>query len=98
MKNLIKIIGIIAVVAMIGLTVVSCASYATVQNVPQKTIPILGWVSGSVLPTGEEIASYTIFYGICIGYDDFVEAINGKNYDIVVKNYYIVQKVIAVAK
>jgi len=75
-----------------------CASFATNQEVPQKTIPILGFVSGSLLPTGTEIASYTKLFGICLGYDDFVAAVQGKDYDVVEKNYYVIQKVFAISK
>jgi hypothetical protein len=77
---------------------VSCATFATNGEVPQKTIPILSFVSGSLVPTGEEIASYTKFIGICIGYDDFVAAVQGQDYDVVEKFYLFFSKVSAVAK
>jgi hypothetical protein len=78
--------------------VVSCATFATNGEVPQKTIPILSFVPGGSLPAGTEIASYTKFIGICIGYDDFVSAVAGQDYDVVEKTFFIFNKVSAVAK
>jgi len=98
MKKNKSIIALAIMVAVIGLSMAGCASFATNQDVPQKTVPILAFVSGGLVPTGEEIASYTIFIGIALGYDDFVEAVKGKNYDVVWKNYMFFSKVSAIAK
>ena len=75
-----------------------CATFATNQEVPQKTIPILGFVPGGSLPAGAEIASYTKFLGICIGYDDFVAAVQGQDYDVVEKWLFVINKVYAISK
>jgi hypothetical protein len=75
-----------------------CATFATNQEVPQKTIPLIGVVSGSLLPTGAEIASYTKFMGICIGYDEFVAAVEGQDYDVVEKWLFVINKVYAISK
>jgi hypothetical protein len=75
-----------------------CATFATNDEVPQKTIPILSFVSGKLVPPGEVIASYNKFLGICIGYDDFVAAVEGQDYDVVEKTYFVFNKVSAIAK
>ena len=84
--------------ALVVLIVAGCATFATNQEVPQPTIPVLGFVSGSKLPTGTEIASYTKVFGICIGYDDFVEEVKGKDYDVVEKWLFVINKVYAISK
>jgi hypothetical protein len=66
--------------------------------VPQPTIPVLGFVSGGKVPQGEVIASYTKFIGICIGYNAFVEAVDGEDYDVVEKTFMLFNKVYAVSK
>jgi hypothetical protein len=98
MKNLSKFLGVIALVAIIGLGVVSCASFATVQGVPQKTIPVVNIVPGGSQPTGQEIASYTKIIGIALGYDEFVAAVRGRNYDVMEKGFGPYAKVTAFAK
>jgi hypothetical protein len=87
-------------VVLVLFSFAGCATFATNQEVPQKTIPIIGFVSGSLLPAGEEIASYMKFAGICIGYDDFVAAVQGKDYDVVEKTYLVIPlgKVSAISK
>jgi|TergutMp193P3_1026864.scaffolds.fasta_scaffold31183_5 hypothetical protein len=90
---------IIAAFLIVAIAFSSCATLGTTNGgVPQKTVPILGFVSGKLAPQGEEIASFVNFYGICIGYDDFVEKVKGKNYDVLIKNYYLFIKVSAIAK
>ena len=98
MKKTGKIFGIIALVAIIGLSVVSCASFATIQDVPQKTIPVLNIVPGASQPSGQEIASYTKIFGICLKYDDFSAAVRGKSYDVMEKGFGPYAKVTAFAK
>jgi hypothetical protein len=83
--------------AVVALTV-SCATFVTNDEVPQATWPILSIVPPSSVPAGTEIASYTKFIGICIGYDEFVGAVAGQDYDVVEKTYFIFNKVSAVAK
>ena len=95
--NMKKIYLFILVVSVLSLFA-GCATFATNQEVPQKTIPILGFVPGSSLPAGTEIASYTKFLGICIGYDAFVAAVEGKDYDVVEKWLVFINKVSAVSK
>ena len=95
MKKL--IFGSLILLATFSLAV-SCATFATKNEVPQKTIPILSFVPKSGVPAGQEIASYIKVIGICIDYDDFVAAVAGKDYDVVEKFYYFFSKVIAVAK
>ena len=94
MKKFVFPILVILVVSLFA----GCATFATNKEVPQKTIPILGFVSNSLVPPGEEIASYTKFIGICIGYDEFVAAVEGQDYDVVEKWFFIFNKVIAVSK
>ena len=93
MKKMVPILVVLVLFAFAG-----CASFATNQDVPQKTVPILGFVSGKLLPAGEEIASYTKLFGICLGYDDFVEAVQGQDFDVMEKNFYVIQKVYAISK
>jgi ABC-type glycerol-3-phosphate transport system substrate-binding protein len=81
-----------------GIMLASCASFATVQDVPQKTIPILGFVPGKNTPQGTVIASFNKIFGICLKYNDFVSAVQGKNYDVMEKRYFVFSKVFAVAK
>ena len=99
MKNLLKVLAIIAITAIVGLSMVSCTTFATNKEVPQKTIPILGIVSGKLVPQGEVIASYTKLLGFCIGYDDFVQAVSRySDYDVYEKTYFVFSKVSAVRK
>jgi hypothetical protein len=93
MKKMVPILVVLVLFAFAG-----CASFATNQDVPQKTVPIFGFVSGKLLPTGAEIASYTKLFGICLGYDDFVAAVQGQDFDVVEKNFYVIQKVYAISK
>jgi hypothetical protein len=83
--------------AAVSLTM-SCATFATNNEVPQETWPILSIVPGSSLPAGTEIASYTKFLGFCIGYDEFVAAVEGHDYDVVEKTFVVINKVYAIAK
>jgi hypothetical protein len=78
----------------------SCATFATNREVPLPTIPVLNIVAPSKLPRGTEIASYTKVIGICIDYDAFVEAVAGKDYDVVEKAYvmWLFHTVSAIAK
>jgi len=92
-----KVIVIMAF-AFATIAMMSCVTFATNQEVPQKTIPVISVVSGSLVPTGTEIASYTKFIGICLGYDDFVAAVEGKDYDVVEKFYFVINKVYAISK
>ena len=85
-------------IALTLLVCASCATFATNEEVPQPTIPVLGFVPGSKVPQGEVIASYTKFIGICIGYSAFVEAVEGEDYDVVEKTFMIFNKVYAVSK
>jgi hypothetical protein len=98
MKNTVKVLGIAVLVLVIGSLFAGCATFATNQDVPQKTIPILSFVPNGSLPAGTEIASYTKVFGICIGYDDFVAAVAGQNYDVVETTYYFFNKVSAISK
>ncbi|MDR1239610.1 MAG: hypothetical protein LBK27_05825 [Treponema sp.] len=93
-KNLLLSLVLLALVSLLA----GCATFATNQEVPQKTIPILAFVPTGSLPAGTEIASYTKFIGICIGYDDFVTAVAGKDYDVVEKFFVVFSKVSAIAK
>ena len=85
---------------MLVFSFASCVTFATNRDVPQKTTPILSTVSSSLLPQGTEIASYMQVAGIPIGYDDFVQKVAGKDYDVVVKSFFVANlvRISAVAK
>jgi hypothetical protein len=93
-----KKIRFLALAVLITVVFASCATFATIQVVPQRTIPILSFVPNSKVPTGAEIASYTKIIGICIGYDAFVQAVQGQDYDVVEKCYFVFNKVLAISK
>lgn len=94
MKKL--ILPIIAVLVLFFIA--GCATFATNQDVPQKTIPVIGFVSPKLLPAGTEIASFTKVFGFCLRYDEFVEAVDGFDYDVYEKTFFVFSKVIAIAK
>ncbi|MDR0709313.1 MAG: hypothetical protein LBF77_04525 [Spirochaetaceae bacterium] len=93
-KILFRLLVLLAAVSLIA----GCATFATNREVPQKTWPILSIVPNSSLPPGTEMASYYKVIGICLGYDDFVAAVAGKDYDVVEKWYVFFNKVSAIAK
>jgi hypothetical protein len=93
-----KKIQVLVLAALVMGVFASCATFATNQGVPQKTIPILSFVSGSLVPTGEVIASYTKLFGICLGYDEFVQAVEGQDYDVTETFYLFTSKVRAISK
>ena len=97
-KELMKKLIVPILIVLTLLLCASCATFATNEEVPQSTIPILGFVSGGKVPQGEVIASYSKFIGICIGYSAFVEAVDGEDYDVVEKTYFLFNKVYAVSK
>ena len=102
-KNKIFMVGMLVLVLVFGSVLTSCITSAVVDGVPQN----LGLIAKA--PAAVEgkavIASYweTIpligWNGILtIGYDDFITATQGRDYNIVRKYFYIIQQVQAVEK
>jgi hypothetical protein len=87
---------ILAVVFIAMMT--GCATFATNQDVPQATFPIIQMVPNDKLPQGEEIASFLKIAGFCLDYDGFVAKVRGRNYDVVEKTWFVFNRVYAIAK
>jgi hypothetical protein len=88
----------LVIILIAGMTLGSCATFATKSGTPQKTIPVLSMVPTINQPDGELLGNYFQFLGICLGYDDFLANVEGKQYEIIVKSYLVVNEIIAIRK
>jgi hypothetical protein len=102
MKNIIKLLGIIAVVAIVGFTMASCVTGSSIGG----TADGHGLFSqGSVVAEGgTEIASYSVILGLFdSGYADYAAKVKaaeaeGKQITTVTTFLFILNKVTAYAK
>ena len=102
--NMKKICFFILVVSVLSLFA-GCATFATNQEVPQKTIPILSFIPKSkpifgsgIVPAGTEMASYYKVFGFCLNYDAFTAQVSGSDYDVVETFYFVFSKISAISK
>ena len=95
MKNLLKIVGIIAVVAMIGFTMASCATNSSIGGAEGPHGFFTGNGATNALVDGAtEIGSYSVILGwFDAGYPDYAAAVkkaedSGKKITSVTKWYF----------
>jgi hypothetical protein len=94
-----KAMMIILFAMLVALILGGCTTFATKQGQPQETLPILSMVPADNRPTGDFIASYWQFLGICFGYDAFAENIKGRGeYEVEIKFYGIISEIRAIKK
>jgi hypothetical protein len=77
MKNLFKLIGIIAVVAIVGFTMASCVTATSIGGAGGPHGFFTGNGAGSTVSEGAtEVASYTVILGLFdSGYADYAAAV-----------------------
>ena len=102
-KNKIFLLVILALMLIFSSVLTGCITSAVVNGEPQK----LGFIAKTpdAVVGKEEIASYwetvpLIGWNaiLTFGHEDFVARTRGRDYNIVTKHYYIIQKISAVAK
>jgi len=105
MKNLFKLLGIIAFVAIIGFTMASCATASSIGGASGGHGFFTGNGAAATLTEGtQEIASYSVILGLFdAGYADYAAAVkaaeaSGKNVVSVTKWLLFLYKTTAYAK
>jgi hypothetical protein len=93
-----KAMLVLVIILIAGIALSSCTTFATKIGTPQKTIPVLSMVPTINQPEGTLLGNYFQFLGICIGYKDFLANVEGKEYDVIVKSYLVVNEIIAISK
>ena len=102
-KNKMFLLGILALLLVFSSVFTGCITSAVVNGEPQK----LGFIAKTpeAIEGKAEIASYwetiplIMWNGILtFGHEGFVENTRGRDYNLVTRHYYIIQKVSAVEK
>jgi hypothetical protein len=92
-----KILALVVLVLVMGIALNSCATYSTRGGVET---PLGALTSASINSSRPVIAEYSVILGlITSGYEEFLQATQGKEIDVIDVNYfYFFRKVQAVAK
>jgi hypothetical protein len=96
MKNLFKLLAIIAVVASIGLSMTSCATLSTYGGTGDQHGMISSlWVTNEVIKDAEKIADFMVIMGLFdVKFEDYAKQVRaaelaGKKVVSVTKWYYV---------
>jgi len=105
MKNVFKLIGIIAIVAIVGLSMTSCVTATSIGGTTDPHGFFTGNGAASQITDGAtEIASYSVILGIVdAGYDEYAAAVkaaeaSGKQVYSVTTWLVVLYKITAYAK